>query len=55
MDLDSVMVCSYLWLLKDNLCCDYRCLHGPSVTPMYVIVSSVRVVTIALFITLCVL
>jgi len=55
MNFDSVVVCSYLWLLKDNLCCEYRCFHGPSVSPMYVLVSSVGVVTVALYITLCVL
>ena len=52
---DSIVLCSYLWLLKDNLCCEYRCFHGPSVCPMYVLVSSVGVVTVALVITLCVL
>ena len=24
MNFDSVVVCSYLWLLKDNLCFEYR-------------------------------
>ena len=36
MNFDSVVYCSYLRLLKDNLCCEYRCFHGPSVVPMYV-------------------
>ena len=52
MNLDSVVYCSCLWLLKDNLCCEYRCFHCPSVSPMYVFVSSV--VTVALYITPCV-
>ena len=51
MNLDSVVFCSYLWLLKDNLCCEYRCFHGPSVSPMCVFVSSVGVVAVALYIT----
>ena len=34
MNLDSVVFCSYLWLLKDNLRWEHRCFHGPSVSPM---------------------
>ena len=55
MNLNSAVFCSYLWLLKDNLCCEYHCFHGPSVSPMSVFVSSVGVVTVALYITPCVL
>ena len=50
MNLDSVVFCSYLWLLKDNLCCEYRCFHDPPFSPMYVFVSSVGVATVALYI-----
>ena len=54
MNFDSVVFCSYFRLLKDDLCCEYRCFHGPSVSPMYVFfVSSLGVVTVALYITLC--
>ena len=28
MNLDTVVFSSYVWLLKDNLCCEYRCFHG---------------------------
>ena len=49
------MFCWYLWLLKDNLCCKYRSFHGPSVSPMHVFVSNVGVVTVAVYVTLCVL
>ena len=35
MNFDSVVFCSYFRLLKDDLCCEYRCFHGPSVSPMY--------------------
>ena len=32
---------SYLYLLKDSLCCEYHCFYDPSVSPMYVFVSNV--------------
>ena len=50
MNLDTVVLCSYLWLLNDKLCCEYLCFHGPPFSPMYVSVSSVGVVTVALYI-----
>ena len=46
MNFDSIVFCSYLWLLKDNLCCEYRCFHGPSVSPMYVLVCSIGVILV---------
>ena len=27
MNFDSVVFCSYFRLLKDDLCCEYRCFH----------------------------
>ena len=38
MNSNSVVSYSYLWLLKHNLCCEYHCFHGPSVSPMHVLV-----------------
>ena len=49
MNSDSVVFCSYLSLLKDNVCCEYCCVHGPSVVPMYVFVSGAVVVTVAFY------
>ena len=55
MNFDIIVFCSHLRLLNDNLCFECRCFHGPSVSPIYVFVSSVGVATVALYIRLCVL
>ena len=55
MKFDSIVCCSYAWLLKEKLYCEYRCFHSLSASPMYVFVSSIEIVTVALYITLCVL
>ena len=55
MNFDSVVLFSYLWMLKDNLCCEYRCLYDPFVSPMYVFVSRLGAVTVALYFALWVL
>ena len=52
MNFDTILFCLYLWLLRDNLCCDCRCFHSLSGSPVCVFVSSVGVVTVALHITL---